>query len=568
MPLSPEEHTLLKTINSVLFGSIYKFGAIKSLMKKSTQRIISSNAVILQSNDYNHTSISWRQSEATKIIRTCSFLKYDYYTPVMIIYNNSREVLNIAVKDGDADTASVEETLPYTTSGTVRLYPFRRLIIDPNRIDLAQLESVGRLLNFVKYMGIAISHKTPYSLSYSNQVILRQANTLLSASDISKIYSVENTVRNDSYTKASFHNFTSTNSIKQLVSSYNITMSSSLKGLYVYDSFVSSASSGFGTKVRISSDKIIISAPGVNNNAGQVLIYDYDFNQLAVISGSDTVAGDRFGDSVALSPDGSLLMVGSSCSFNTSIQKMYLFQLSDYSQIQQIFDPFGDAASRFAEDFCMSNDNSILVVSSPGFLITEGIVHIYVYSFGTYSLSTDLIAPLGGNFGYRAAFSGANIVVTAGNAVGNSSTGVVYIYRDLGSGYSLSQTINCPESGQQGFGSVVDTTENDIYLTYGSSSYKVVKYSFDGSLYALSGMALDLDINPNVITVNDLAVPDIILSDASVVKLYNSDVSGQRIIPNIGYSDFGSDIRVFKATDILLVSDVTGAKVYKFIRRA
>jgi hypothetical protein len=71
------------------------------------------------------------------------------------------------------------------------------------------------------------------------------------------------------------------------------------------------ASDFFGYSVAISGTTAIVSAPGYAKNAGRAYIFTRTptgWKQVAELKGSDTVAGDYFGDSVAIS--GTTAVVG------------------------------------------------------------------------------------------------------------------------------------------------------------------------------------------------------------------------------------------------------------------
>lgn len=63
----------------------------------------------------------------------------DSYVPLQRLYNSSNRVLQIIVREGDPDFAAQHSDVPIDVSRLVSLFPGKTLLIEPDRVDDAQL---------------------------------------------------------------------------------------------------------------------------------------------------------------------------------------------------------------------------------------------------------------------------------------------------------------------------------------------------------------------------------------------------------------------------------------------
>jgi hypothetical protein len=91
----------------------------------------------------------------------------DSYVPLQRLYNSSKSVLQLIVREGDPDFASTDSNVPIGESRLVSLFPGKTLRIEPNRVDQAQLEQYQGRISIQIGRGISIGvNPNPTPTSY------------------------------------------------------------------------------------------------------------------------------------------------------------------------------------------------------------------------------------------------------------------------------------------------------------------------------------------------------------------------------------------------------------------
>jgi hypothetical protein len=170
------------------------------------------------------------------------------------------------------------------------------------------------------------------------------------------------------------------------------------------------------------------------------------FGGTITVTPTDGVAGDIFGQAVAMSADGSVIAVGAPHK-TTSQGVAYILQrnfnvTTTWPSVQEITDPGATANDQFGSAMGISQDGSVIAIFAGG----VGSLYLYTYNFttNTWSLAQTIagIAPNLANNCVSVSGSGKYIVVANGAA---SPSGLVYVRQDNcsapGATWSLQQTL-------------------------------------------------------------------------------------------------------------------------------
>lgn len=262
-----------------------------------------------------------------------------------------------------------------------------------------------------------------------------------------------------------------------------------------------------GWSLSLSSDGSILAISSIYNdnngtNSGYVRVFEYQ-NGTWVQVGNNIVgetANDTFGNSISLSSDGSILAIGATGNddngTNSGHARIYENQNENWIQIgndidgEEEYDQFGNSIS-------LSSDGSIVVIGSrfnDGNGINSGQVRIYENQSYTWTqIGQDLYGEASGdNFGSAVSLSlDASVVAVSGpNNDGNGGgSGHVRVY-DLSAILSV-------ESFQNDFFNVFvnENTENiEIKLYENQILNRVNLYTIDGK-YLYSEKSLELNTN-------------------------------------------------------------------------
>jgi hypothetical protein len=200
----------------------------------------------------------------------------------------------------------------------------------------------------------------------------------------------------------------------------------------------------FGWDVDITSDGnfIVVGSPRdpnlVSSRVGSAYVFEKvagpTFNQIALLQGSNATLEDRFGLSVAISPNGSHIVVGAPEDEDTSVQ-------SDSFGLVYVFEKVG------------ASINQVGILTSPKLSELK---------------NQD-------NFGYSVDVSENGNIIAVGakddsSIIGGNTTGLVYIFEKIQNSYYLIQVLNGTYSNESGdeFGSSLSMSDDGNVIVIGS----------------------------------------------------------------------------------------------------
>lgn len=145
--------------------------------------------------------------------------------------------------------------------------------------------------------------------------------------------------------------------------------------------------SGWSIALSSDGDRIVVGAvfndDGVNVNSGHVRVYDWDSGTSQWVQKGDDIdggsAGDFFGYSISLSKDKNYIAVGAPYGENSYGYASVYYWNSGTSQWQRISYtiPGGSKGDLFGKRVALSEDGSRLVVSSPDAFSQVGLIYLY-----------------------------------------------------------------------------------------------------------------------------------------------------------------------------------------------
>ncbi|MCK5475628.1 MAG: hypothetical protein KAI71_03550, partial [Candidatus Pacebacteria bacterium] len=279
-------------------------------------------------------------------------------------------------------------------------------------------------------------------------------------------------------------------------------------------------SDSFGISVSLSSDGSILAVGAyewegaTGSGTGGVYLYDWSgsvwIQRGSVLEASDATNDDRFGSSVALSSDGSVLAVGAfywegATGANTG--GVYLYDWSgSWTQRGSVLEA-SDATDSdyFGSSVALSSDGSILAVGATGWEGATGtnIGGVYIYDWSSVWTQRGSVleasdATDSDYFGSSVALSSDGSILAVGayvwEGVTGSNTGGVYLY-DWGSAWtqrgSVLEASDATDSDY--FGKSVALSSDGSVLVVGASSWEGATGSNTGGVYSYS---LEANANP------------------------------------------------------------------------
>jgi hypothetical protein len=160
------------------------------------------------------------------------------------------------------------------------------------------------------------------------------------------------------------------------------------------------------------------------------------WTQQQELTAADAAAGDRFGDSVALSSDGSTALIGADAKASAA-GAAYVFTRSGTTWTQQreltaSADATGDD---LGVSVALSGDGGIALVGAAGTTSATGAAYVFSRSGTTWTRQQRLAASdgaAGDRFGSSAALSSDGSTALIGAPTRNSSAGAVYAFTRAG----------------------------------------------------------------------------------------------------------------------------------------
>lgn len=196
-----------------------------------------------------------------------------------------------------------------------------------------------------------------------------------------------------------------------------------------------------------------VGATRTGESTGAVYVFDWAdgaWTQSAMIQGSNSEEGDRFGGSIATYGD-DLLMV-TSMRYQQMMGQGYVFmrdaETGEYSEVGRVA-PF-DGASRTLFGASLDFDGETLVVGAIGQDGFSGTTYVFEFDDETMTwTSSEKVAAdelsRRGLFGMATAIDGDWMVAGASGAM--SGAGLAYVFRDTGAGWMLDATLEGPIRG-------------------------------------------------------------------------------------------------------------------------
>jgi len=193
---------------------------------------------------------------------------------------------------------------------------------------------------------------------------------------------------------------------------------------------------GFGYAVAISGTTAVVGAPGHAGDAGRAYVFEKvgtGWKQAAQLKGSDTTAGDEFGESVAIS--GTTAVVGAP-GHGKSAGRAYVFREEGaaWKQVAEL-KAFETAAG---DDFGYSVvvSGTTVVGGAPGYAKTAGRAFVFTKVGAGWKQDAELRGAdtsAADEFGYSLAISGTSILASApGHA---KTAGRVYVFARTGAAW-------------------------------------------------------------------------------------------------------------------------------------
>ncbi len=259
---------------------------------------------------------------------------------------------------------------------------------------------------------------------------------------------------------------------------------------------------GMGVAVSYDGSRIVAGAwygDGVVTDSGAAYVYNWNgtsYDQIQKLTASDGAAGDLFGITVAMSSDGTMILVGSPNSdvtyANQGAGYVYHWNGSSYDQIQKLTASDAAASDGLGVRVAISADYSTLVMGAHGADVAyadQGAAYVYHWNGSSYVQLQKLTASDGAasdGFGGNVSVSsdGSVVVVGAsGDDVTYTDQGSAYVYTWNGSSYD--QTLKLVASdgaGGDGFGAWVAVSEDGLTVVVGSPNDDI-SYSDQGSVW-------------------------------------------------------------------------------------
>ena len=238
-----------------------------------------------------------------------------------------------------------------------------------------------------------------------------------------------------------------------------------------------------GWSISLSPDGNRVAIGGIYNDgngddSGHVRIYEWDGSAWTQL-GNDIdgeAAGDRFGQAVSLSEDGSIVAIGADqddgSGSNTGYASIYEWDGSNWIQVGDNIE--GEATSdRFGHTISLSEDGSIVAIGADrndGNGNDAGHIRIYELIDGTWTLlGADIEGEFAGDrFGYSISISADGTRVAAGSDTHSGAAGHVRIYDFDGSDWAQVGSDIDGENPSDFSGWSIDLSSNGNYIVIGA----------------------------------------------------------------------------------------------------
>jgi hypothetical protein len=189
----------------------------------------------------------------------------------------------------------------------------------------------------------------------------------------------------------------------------------------------------FGYSVALSGNTAVVGAPGYAKNTGRAFWFTdtaAGWKQIAELKGSDTVASDYFGESVSIS--GTTALVGGD-GHKKSAGRAYVFTdtSTGWRQTAELKGSNTVANNGFGVSVAISGATA--VAGAPGFSKAAGRVYVFGYSGGQWKQSGELKGSdtvSNDDFGYTVAVSGTTAVAGAPGDAKDAGRAYLFTHAD------------------------------------------------------------------------------------------------------------------------------------------
>ena len=226
------------------------------------------------------------------------------------------------------------------------------------------------------------------------------------------------------------------------------------------------AQNGFGVSVAISGANVVAGAPGYAKSAGRAYVFaktDASWRQSAELKGSDTIASDYFGYSVVIS--GTTIVVGSP-GYAKDSGRVYVFTDSakGWGQVAELKGSDTIAGDYFGYSVVISG--TTIDVGAPGHAKTAGRVYVFTDTASGWKQAAELKGSdtaADNGFGYAVALSGTTAVV--GAPVYSKNAGRAYVFTHTASGWMQAAELKGSDTvGDDGFGVSVAFSGTAVFV--------------------------------------------------------------------------------------------------------
>ena len=210
----------------------------------------------------------------------------------------------------------------------------------------------------------------------------------------------------------------------------------------------------FGCSVAISGNTVVVGAGARAGHAGRAYVFtdsSTGWKQVVELKGSDTVTGDYFGWSVAIS--GTTVVVGA-YGHDKSAGRTYVFDAngSSWKQVAELKSADRAAGDQFGSSVAISG--TTMVVAATGHAKAAGRAYVFTKTASSWKQAAELKGVdtgAGDHFGWSVAISGPTVVVGAFHHA--SLAGRAYVFTKKASGWAQAAELKGSDTiANDGFG--------------------------------------------------------------------------------------------------------------------
>ena len=226
------------------------------------------------------------------------------------------------------------------------------------------------------------------------------------------------------------------------------------------------------------------------------------FGRELILTPIDGVNGDLYGSAVAMSGDGSVVVVGAP-NHTATRGAIYIYrrQVDAWVLIQEITDPLAALNDNFGDAVAISYDASTIVVASHN---GNGLVYAYTYNPATGQwVLTQVIAAVGSGFGFALSTSATGQYIVASN-VSVPPQAAVFVRNECtsrGSLWLLQQVITTPAGVVPSLKVAISGDASTLALglptSAGSPPGSIEMFTRSGAVWSLVQTLTASDGNPN-----------------------------------------------------------------------